>query len=221
MNIPVPLPQGVTVNAQTLAQYNACLLPTGTFNGIAINGSQVPGIGQLVQTGPLSQTTFIPAANNTNNLVTIYACRPTVAPAWLNSILYPGNNVNIPGSSPAVGIPGAPEQYGNGNGPFGGPNVGGVAVGCSAAGDSLGGAAPPIRIAPSSVRVLCLAFRRSPARSLKLPALVQRCGYGGMCRPARSVSSGPALLVPAVRSSKTPRVLTLTSLALRASSPTS
>jgi len=131
------------VAPQTLAQYNACLLPTGTFNGIAVNGSQIPGIGQLVQTGPLSQTTFIPAANNTNNLVTIYACRPTVAPAWLNSINYPGNNVNIPGSNPAVGIPGAPEQYGNGNGPFGGPNIGGVAVGCSAAGDSLGGGTTP------------------------------------------------------------------------------
>jgi hypothetical protein len=91
-NSPIPLPIGVTVNPQTLAGYNACQLPTGAFNGIQpINGQFVPGIGQLTQVGPLSQTQFLPASNNTNSLVTIYSCRPTIAPAWLNSPWYPGN----------------------------------------------------------------------------------------------------------------------------------
>jgi len=120
VNTPLQLPQGVSVNAQTLAQYNACALPTGTYNGAsavngrAVDGSFVPGIGSLSQIGPLSSTTFVPASNGQNNLVTIYACRPTVAPAWLNSSLYPGN---------AIVAPGSPEPYSNGNGPFGGPST--------------------------------------------------------------------------------------------------
>jgi len=114
VNFPVALPNGVSVNAQTLAQYNACALPTGKFGATVIDGSSVPGIGSLTQTGPLSQTTFVPASNGTNNQVTLYACRPTVAPAWLNSAIYPGNAVTAPGS---------PEPYANGNGPFGGPNA--------------------------------------------------------------------------------------------------
>jgi len=122
-NQPVALPQGVSVNAQTLAQYNACALPTGKFNGQSIVNGQpvsgvfVPGIGSLLQPGPISQTTFIPGGNGTNNQWTIYACRPTVAPAWLNSPLYPGNSLTPAGS---------PEAWANGNGPFGGPNAGPV-----------------------------------------------------------------------------------------------
>jgi len=120
-NAPIPLPVNVSVNPQTLAQYNSCAIPTGTFNGVTqISGQSIPGVGSLTQVGPLSQTQFVPSINNTNNLVTIYACRPTIAPAWLNSPLYPGNSLTPPGS---------PEQYANGNGPFGGANAGAV-TGC-------------------------------------------------------------------------------------------
>jgi hypothetical protein len=98
----------VTVNAQTLAAYNACSLPTGSYNGTVINGANVPGIGSLQQGGALSQITFVPASNGANPTVTIYACRPTVAPAWINSVLYPGNNINA--------FAGAPEPYSSGNG---------------------------------------------------------------------------------------------------------
>jgi hypothetical protein len=116
-NYTIPLPTNVTVNAQTLAQYNACQLPTGTFNNgtpVAINGASVPGIGSLQLTGAQSQTVFVPAANGTNTNVTIYACRPTVAPAWLN---YPGNGTTTgyPGNS-LTAFPGAPEEYSSGNG---------------------------------------------------------------------------------------------------------
>jgi hypothetical protein len=124
INSPIPLPTGVSVDPQSLQDYNACRLPTGKFNGTAINGSSVPGIGSITQTGPISQTQFVPSSNGSNNGVTIYACRPTVAPAWLNSPLYPGNAITAPGS---------PEQYANGNGPFGGPNAGAV-NGCIATG---------------------------------------------------------------------------------------
>lgn len=126
----IPLPQGVTVNPQTLAQYNACALPTGTFNGTPITGASIPGIGQLVQTGPVSQTTVSTVLNGTNSMVTLYACRPTIAPAWLNSPLYPGNNVSFPSS---------PEPYANGNGPYGGSNGGATVVqvtGCIALGSA-------------------------------------------------------------------------------------
>jgi hypothetical protein len=108
-NSPVPLPAGVTLDKQTLAQYNACTLPTGTFNGAPINGQSVPGLGSLLSTGPSSSTSFT-AANPLNNTgVTVYTCRPTVAPAWLNSALYPGN----------ASFPGGPSLYSNGNGPVG------------------------------------------------------------------------------------------------------
>jgi hypothetical protein len=107
-NFTVPLPAGVTVNAQTLAAYNACSLPTGKYNGNPIDGSNVPGIGSLQQGGALSQITFVPNSNGANPTVTIYACRPTDAPAWLNSVLYPGNNINA--------FAGAPEPYSSGNG---------------------------------------------------------------------------------------------------------
>ena len=109
-NFPVPLPGGVTVNAQTIAQYNACALPTGTFGGQPITGASVPGIGTLQLTGAQSQTVFVPAANGTNITATIYACRPTVAPAWLDSTGYPGNSLSA--------FPGAPEPYSSGNGPI-------------------------------------------------------------------------------------------------------
>ncbi len=118
----VPLPAGVTVDAQTLAQYNSCALPTGTYSSgqpnstpVVITGASVPGIGQLLQTGPISSTTFVPAAAIGNSQVTVYACRPTVAPAWLNSPLYPGNSLT---DSAGVIIPGAPSPWANGNGPF-------------------------------------------------------------------------------------------------------
>jgi len=137
INLPVQLPTNVTVNAQTLAQYNSCALPTGTFGGNAITGASVPGVGSLTQTGPLSQTTFVPNSNASNGKITIYACRPTVAPAWLNSPLYPGNSLTPPGS---------PEQYANGNGPFGGPNAASV-QGCSAPGDPLKASYPNCAIA--------------------------------------------------------------------------
>ena len=123
---PIPLPQGVTVNAQTLAQYNACSVPTGTFGGTAITGASVPGIGYLTQTGPLSQTTFVPVANATNNNVTIYACRPTVTPAWLNSPLYPGNTVFGAYNDP-LNANATVEPYANGNGPN--PVIGAVTAG--------------------------------------------------------------------------------------------
>jgi hypothetical protein len=119
---------------QTLAQYNACSLPNGMFNGQAINGQSVPGIGTLQQVGPLSQTTFIPAPNTTNFNVTVYACRPTVAPAWLNSPNYPGNAVSI------ANFPGGPEPYANGNGPNGGPAATTV-TGCSSPNETITGAA--------------------------------------------------------------------------------
>jgi len=144
-NQPVALPIGVTVNAQTLAQYNSCALPTGTFNGqsivngLAVNGANVPGIGTLVSTGnitlvgPSSQATFLPGGTGTNNQWTLYVCRPTTAPAWLNSSLYPGNSLTPSGS---------PEPYANGNGPFGGPNsVPQLVTGCSATGDPASSAA--------------------------------------------------------------------------------
>jgi hypothetical protein len=149
-NQPVALPVGVAVNAQTLAQYNACALPTGTFNGqsivngVPVNGAAVPGIGSLVQTGniallgPSSQATFIPAGTGSNGQWTLYVCRPTVAPAWLNSPLYPGNNLTPPGS---------PEPYANGNGPFGG-TVAGPVAGCSAVGDPANSAACRAGMAP-------------------------------------------------------------------------
>jgi hypothetical protein len=108
-NFTVPLPAGVTVTAQTPAQYNACNLPTGFAGTTAITGASVPGVGTLQLTGPQSQTVFVPAANGTNTNVTIYACRPTVAPAWLNSSLYPGNSLSA--------FSGAPEPYSSGNGP--------------------------------------------------------------------------------------------------------
>jgi len=134
---PIPMPAGVAVNAETLAQYNSCALPSGTFNGQAssascpggVNGSCVPGVGTLSQTGPISQTTFIPVSGGTNNIVTIYACRPTVTPAWLNSPLYPGNTLF---SQYVTAVNGqtsnafAVEPYANGNGPTGGPNGGSV-----------------------------------------------------------------------------------------------
>jgi hypothetical protein len=107
-NYPVALPSGVTLIPQTLAQYNACALPTGTYSGNTITGASVPGVGSLQQTGPLSQTVFVPSFTGSNQAVTIYACRPTVAPAWLNSVLYPGDNLGA--------FPGAPEEYSNGNG---------------------------------------------------------------------------------------------------------
>ena len=107
-NYTIPLPTGVTVNAQTLVAYNACALPTGKYNGTAIDGTNVPGIGSLQQGGALSQITFVPISTGTNANVTIYACRPTVAPAWLNSVLYPGNNIGA--------FAGAPEPYSSGNG---------------------------------------------------------------------------------------------------------
>jgi hypothetical protein len=140
---PIPLPTGVSVNAETLAQYNSCALPTGSFNGQTtttscpggINGSCVPGIGTLSQTGPISQTTFIPAGNGSNTNVTIYACRPTVTPAWLNSPLYPGNTLfpqyvtTVNGqTSNAFAV----EPYANGNGPNGGPNAASVTGAVSA-----------------------------------------------------------------------------------------
>jgi hypothetical protein len=117
-NSPVLLPPGipsvaptVTVNPQSLADYNACVLPSGFAGLTPITGASVPGIGSLTQTGPISATTFIPAANVAAGAkVTIYSCRPTVAPAWLNSPLYPGNN---------LGFPGGPEPWANCNGPFG------------------------------------------------------------------------------------------------------
>ena len=148
-NQPVLLPAGVAVNAQTLAQYNACALPTGTFNGqsivngLTVNGAFVPGIGSLTQTGnitllgPSSQATFIPAGNGTNGQWTLYVCRPTVAPAWLNSPLYPGNILTITTPQGGTGLTnGTPEPYANGNGPFGG-TVGGPVTGCSVANDPL------------------------------------------------------------------------------------
>jgi len=74
-----------------------------------ITGASVPGVGTLQLTGAQSQTVFVPAANGSNTTVTIYACRPTVAPAWLNSSLYPGNSLSA--------FAGAPEPYSSGNGP--------------------------------------------------------------------------------------------------------
>jgi hypothetical protein len=138
------------VTPQTLAAYNACALPLGTFNGSStacpggVNGGCVPGIGSLNgSTGPQSQITFTPANNGTNNLVTIYACRPTVTPAWLNSPLYPGNSLTPFGS---------PEPYANGNGPFGGPSATAV-TGCIAPGSTpcAGGAGP----VPSVTGITC------------------------------------------------------------------
>jgi len=121
-NQPVQLPVNVSVDPQTLAQYNACALPTGkfngsaTFNGQTVNGAFVPGIGSLVQTGPISSTTFLPAGTGANTTFTIYACRPTVAPAWLNSPNYPGNALG-------ANFPGGPSAWANGNGPNGGPSA--------------------------------------------------------------------------------------------------
>jgi len=136
-NFTIPLPTGVQLTndiqigavpagtpgmGQTLAEYNACKLPTGVFNGMAINGSSVPGVGTLEQTGALSQTVFVPASTGTNANVTVYACRPTVAPAWLatepgqtnsGGFIYPGNSISA--------FPGAPEPYSSGNGSTPGP----------------------------------------------------------------------------------------------------
>jgi hypothetical protein len=164
----IPLPFNVGVNAQTLAQYNACQLPTGFFcasgatpcnantaGAVPITGASVPGIGSLTQTGPVSQTTFNVVGTTANTYATIYACRPTVAPAWLNSPNYPGNAFTI------SGFPGGPEPYANGNGPFGGPAGGSsvalvtpvAAAGCIAhpAGLCPGGKAP----VPSVTALTC------------------------------------------------------------------
>jgi hypothetical protein len=119
-NYSIPLPTNVAVNPQTLAQYNACQLPTGTFqgaatyNGLTVNGAYVPGIGTLQLTGAQSQTVFVPAPNGSNTTATIYACRPTVAPAWLN-FAGNGTTTGYPGSS-LTAFPGAPEEYSSGNG---------------------------------------------------------------------------------------------------------
>ena len=117
-NITIPLPAGVTVNAQTLAQYNACALPTGLAGTTPINGTSVPGIGTLQQVGALSQTTFVPNPNGSNANATIYACRPTVAPAWLATV--PGtsqvNSASFAYPGNALSFAGAPEPYGSGNG---------------------------------------------------------------------------------------------------------
>jgi len=107
VNVTIPLPAGVTLTPQTLAQYNACALPTGFYGGGPITGLSVPGIGTLQETGAQSQTVFVPNPNGTNTNVTIYVCRPTVAPAWLDSTVYPGNSLSFPG---------APELYSSGNG---------------------------------------------------------------------------------------------------------
>jgi len=154
-NYPVPLPTNVTVNAQTLLQYNSCQVPTGVFNNgtpsVITGAGPIPGIGSLQVTGPVSQTIFVPAPNGTNSSVTVYACRPTIAPAWLatmtaaelpymvgaiaantNSagLVYPGNTLSFPG---------APEEYANGNGPFGGNPVVAVASTNPAVGLANGG----------------------------------------------------------------------------------
>jgi hypothetical protein len=131
------LPAGVTVIAQTSAQYNACSLPAGTYNGSAtfngqtVNGNYVPGIGSLQETGAQSQTVFVPSNTGTNTQATIYACRPTVAPAWLDSTLYPGNSITA--------FNGAPEPYLSGTGLFSGPTPSLAYQTCSLSGTSGGG----------------------------------------------------------------------------------
>ncbi len=59
----------------------SCTLPPG--------GQTVPGIGTINNVGPISESSFTASASflNTNpsGTVTFYACRPTVAPAWLAS----------------------------------------------------------------------------------------------------------------------------------------
>jgi hypothetical protein len=122
-NVTIPLPAGVTVTAQTLAQYNACQLPTGMYSGAVITGSSVPGIGTLQLTGAQSQTVFVPSPNGANTAATIYACRPTIAPAWLDSTVYPGNSLTA--------FAGAPEPYSSGNGALADPVPSTAAQTCS------------------------------------------------------------------------------------------
>jgi hypothetical protein len=117
------------------------LLAPGITNtcqaGNVVTGQCVPGIGTLTQVGPLSSTQFQPISNGSNTLVTIYSCRPTIAPAWINSPLYPGNSLVPPGS---------PEPYANGNGPFGGVSGTAPVTGCSAPGDPLLAAYPNCKV---------------------------------------------------------------------------
>jgi hypothetical protein len=70
-------------SGQTQAQLDSCTPPT--------NAQSIANVGSLSSVGPIASTTFVAAAsfgNSPNGQVTIYACRPTVAPAFQASPLY-------------------------------------------------------------------------------------------------------------------------------------
>jgi hypothetical protein len=73
---PVGGPQGAVA-------LNACIQPAG--------GASIAGIGTISNNGPISQSQFVaanPFGSNPGGNVHIYACRPTVTPAWSNSSLW-------------------------------------------------------------------------------------------------------------------------------------